>query len=306
MSSVRSLTLVCLLILIAACDKIDQPVNVLIPSGLEDLDFSLFPGDPDSYPVPEFSPMDGGQKKILFEEYTGHKCTNCPPAAALAEEISEDNPGRIVLVSVHASTSGDFQATSSSHPTDFTTEAGDTYVNAFPLFIGNPHCTIDRVNNSAFGSVWHLTAAWEERTADRLDAPLTVNLQMELNYYPETNGLFVHTFSEAEAELEGDFVLILYLLRDEVVSPQSLLDGTVDDDYVHKHVLTDNINGTWGTPMGMDTLVVNEGERHDFSYALPDPSMDSTFEGENLTVVGFIVDRDTEEVHQAVYRHLVP
>ena len=42
-------------------------------------------------------------------------------------------------------------------------------------------------------------------------------------------------------------IWLLYLIRNDVVSPQKFDQGIVDTNYHHHAILSDNINGTWGT-----------------------------------------------------------
>ena len=54
-------------------------------------------------------PSNTNEKGILLEDYTGHKCTNCPAAATTGPIRNDTALG--VIVSIHASTDGSFQST---------------------------------------------------------------------------------------------------------------------------------------------------------------------------------------------------
>ena len=41
-------------------------------------------------------------KKILLEDYTGHKCGNCPRAAEKAEELKEIYGDQLIPIAIHA------------------------------------------------------------------------------------------------------------------------------------------------------------------------------------------------------------
>jgi hypothetical protein len=41
-------------------------------------------------------------KNVVLEELTGINCGYCPDGHLIAKNISEDNPGRVVLVNIHA------------------------------------------------------------------------------------------------------------------------------------------------------------------------------------------------------------
>ena len=60
------------------------------------------------------------------------------------------------------------------------------------------------------------TGVNDEISLGNLDA----NIQLQYNYYPSTNGLFIHTETSFLNTLSGNYHLILYLVRNDVVSPQ--------------------------------------------------------------------------------------
>ena len=41
------------------------------------------------------------QRNVLIEDYTGHKCPNCPRAGITAEKLLEQYPGRVVVIANH-------------------------------------------------------------------------------------------------------------------------------------------------------------------------------------------------------------
>ena len=75
-------------------------------------------------------------------------------------------------------------------------------------------------------------------------------------------------------------------------------------DYEHHNVLSDNINGTWGNAIMPDTLVNNQLQTLNHSFQLPDPNNEPTYEINNLALIGFVLDRNTEEVIQSHFIEL--
>jgi hypothetical protein len=292
----------CLLIL-SSCDKINQPIPVT--PGI--INTGLFPGDSTAY-LSYFDSIESNwttnpnnKRYILLEDYTGHKCTNCPNAAITAEELQDDTTLGVVVVSVHASPNGAFQATDDSYPTDFTTEAGDVYVVDMPGMFANPMGTINRKKIGLNGTVWHLANSWENAVSQETNQNLEANIQVQTSYFSSTNGLFIHTETEFKSNLVGNYHLIIYLLRNSVVSPQSMDDGTTNYNYNHHHVLSDNINGNWGTEIATGTVVQDSKFYRDFSFELPN---DSTYDIDNLSLVSYLCERNTFEVIQVLKTEL--
>jgi hypothetical protein len=248
-------------------------------------------------------------RNVLLEDYTGHYCTGCPDAASEAKLIEDANNGRVIVATLH-SPNGFFQrtGTDTTFLIDYTTTAGTNY--SFPSaldIVGNPWGTINRkkldpVNPEDFNLSHDFWVNWVNNELST--SLLKANIQVQYNYYHETNGLFVHTETEFNSALTGNYHIIIYLIRDVVISPQETMNG-IDYHYHHHAVLSDNINGTWGTFIKADP---NDGNifYNDYSYQLTDPSIDSTYDINNLSLITYVCNRDTYEVIQVIKTELSP
>ena len=196
-----------LLIFFISCNKIDNPIPETYG-----IDWSLFPGDPSYYPDSinpwNFSNPDSNwttntntERNILLEDFTGHKCIGCPAAADIAKQL-EDNDPRVIVASIHASPSGNFQAVDGiEFIIDFTTPSGTTYAKEISGFPWNPIGTINRKDGGYLGTNWHLHSNWITTVNNELSsATLIANLQLQYNYFEQTNALFVHTQTEYKSK----------------------------------------------------------------------------------------------------------
>ncbi len=278
-----------------SCDKIDNPQLPTLG-----LDLNLFPGEPEDYPFPILEGNSNPLKNVLLEDYTGHKCVPCVAAAEVAKEIEDDNLGRVHVVSIHASPSGNFQQTDDEHPTDFTTESGDTYVIEMDGLDFNPVGTINRtLDEQSLGqsSIWQVVTYWDANSTLQLDTDLDIDLQVVTNYFSETNGLFIHSRADVLNQVEGNFNLVHYLVRKEVEAAQTTTSG-VDEEYGHHNVLSDNIGGAWGVNVFSGNSISGLNIENQVSFELPDPNGDPTYEADNLLLFSYIVNRDTYEILQ--------
>lgn len=286
-----------------SCERIEDP----FPPRAE-FDLTLFPGEPEDYPFPEFETSTNTVKNVLLEDFTGHKCVPCFAAAALAKDLEENNTPRVIVASIHASSTGVFQSLDSEHPTDFTTEAGDAYVAEMYSTLGgdNPLGTVNRVLDSqTYGvpAVWQVTPFWTNSVEQELATELQADIQVEINYYSDTDGLFVHARTDFFAELQGTFHVIHYLIRKEVVSPQSSPSGVVED-FEHHNVLTNNLNGTWGEVVSTGIAAPGFNSEIGLSFQLPSPAADTTFSPENLAVISFVIDRESFQILQSTITNI--
>src|ERR1035437_3018648 len=62
------------------------------------------------------------QKKELLEDYTGHKCPNCPSAGVIANSILAANPDKVVAIAVHAGWYATPTTTGTQHLANFQTD----------------------------------------------------------------------------------------------------------------------------------------------------------------------------------------
>lgn len=210
----------------SSCDKIDNPYPV---GNVTELDTTLYPGVWSDYQAnewPVFTPNGNAQRNILIEDFTGHKCIYCPPAADTADLLHDDYPGRVYVAAIHSGPDGigSFQSTSAEWPIDWTNPDGlaiGTHFGTMPgsAFIGNPRGSVSRIET---GSQHTLSPTnWRSAVVSALPQPLKVNIQSSANYYPSTRGLFLHTEIDVlDAGITNDLYTVVYLIEDSLVAKQ--------------------------------------------------------------------------------------
>ncbi len=286
----------------ASCDKVEQPVKPVI-----DIDTTLYTdGNWADYPWPNFPANTNTNRNILLEDYTGHKCPNCPAAAVVAKGIEDANPDRVFVASIHAGAGGDnsFQATNTDCGTnpnaqfcrDFTTPEGTEYGVKFGTaygFFGNPFGNISR--HTFNGTMFQYHSEWQTKVDELLTQnSLTVNMQAVSNYYPQSNGLYLHVQSQFLNDMAGNFNIVTYVIDNQIIDWQ--IDGSTHIEFYHHHnVFLGCIDGeAWG-----QSLVTNpkSGDifQTDYAYVLPaDVTTDS------IHFLSYVYDVDTYEVLQVI------
>lgn len=287
-----------------SCDKVENPI---VPP-LE-IDTTLYPGNWIDYPWPVFGVNTNTFRNVLIEDYTGHKCPNCPAAAAAASGIETANPGRVFVASIHASPGDAFQSTSipgdgeyPHYKTDFTTDAGDAYVTDIPGLIGNPVGMMNReISNE--GTPWnHSIASWTGVVAQQLaDNDLKINLQQSLNYFPSTNGLFVHVQAEALEQISANVSIVSYYIQKGIIATQKDGSNTIDH-YHHHNVMRGAISPIYGEPIFSSA---NTGDKFkvDFSFKV---SLDSFNIDSNIRVITYAMDLDSYKIYQVIQSDVIP
>lgn len=275
-----------MLVTSVGCDKVENPIKPAVEQ-----DTTIFPGNWADYPEPVWSPNTNTQRNVMLEDYTGHRCPNCPDAATEAKAIEDANPGRVFVSSVHAAPGGlsSFQTTASdcglpSNPDDhFCTELyndesiayGEEFASGFGFF-ANPMGNVSRITPDG-ENMFQLYNQWGARVNTVLNEnDLKVNIQAQSNYYPSTNGFYLHTETEFLEDMTGDYNIVVALIENNIVDWQDD-NGTYIEDYDHHNVFMGCIDGlawgrsiTGGTSTGDKTYL-------DYSYKLPTGKTNSDY-----------------------------
>jgi thiol-disulfide isomerase/thioredoxin len=236
-----AILLLCALTGIYSCDYISNPAEPIPP-----------PADCDTKPFPTTKPFH----KVLVEDYTGHKCPNCPKAAISAHHLEEVYHDSVIVVALHV----DFFAKpvpKEGYPEDFRTEAGDEYLKrfAFPYY---PNGLVNRKDYLIKRAVKDHTT-WSKEVRKVLDTLLEADIKIISDYNVANKNVCVsiQTTFLSPATAAGKYNLVLMLVQDSIVAPQ--LDDVVSvTDYMHRHVLRANINGNWGEEILNGSPVVGE------------------------------------------------
>ena len=289
-----------------SCDKEENP---MYPQGLSDNELInlYFPGDPTLYEDSiTFSDNTNSDRNVLIEDFTGHLCNNCPPAAVIAKGIEDANPGRAFVLSVHAGGANNtFQTVTGKFDVDYTTDAGTSASVDISGFVGNPSGMVSRSIPASASSPWTFKDDWNNQVNDLITTnDLKANIQLQAEFYPETKGVFVHYEIEALQDLGTNTRVIIFLAEKKTISPQKMEDNSTNETYEHHNVLSGNLtNGDFGDIINSNGMLTGEktsGLVINSLNELNDRRVINEDGGNDLIIFGLIVDGDTYEVLQVV------
>jgi hypothetical protein len=264
------------------------------------------------------------QRKVLLEDYTGHKCTACPQAAVTANGLLQTYGDKLIVIGVHAGFFANPQA-SGQYREDFRTAAGTAYDD--PTFfgvstVGNPNGLINRKNYTP-ATTDHVKpyGTWATEVPLELAKPAMAKIEITNTYNSSTRSLACTIKSTflADTLTGGPYKLIVAVTQDSIVADQ-LDAGVYVPTYVHRHVLRDNINsatgvtdGTWGvTIAAASAITLNVPITKNYIYTFP--ATYPTAGGPSSTVcdvnhcyiVAFIYNDATKEVIQVEEAKVAP
>lgn len=262
-----------------ACDVIDDPVIPVTVNYNEELY-----GAP-----PTFGPPSTTHKNALLEDFTAHQCGNCPDAGVIAGNIIANNPGRAVLVAIHA---GSLAAFNDSPPfnTDWTTPEGDFFFDQLD-FQANP---LGRINRKGGPGNFYQPSQWTAQVSEQLEEVAAVNLQIIADPVPENNEVNIHVHGTFASTYPNSTNLVVLITESNLIDYQlwyGQSPSTTISDYNHKHVLRTSLTGPLGLQFSPTNVSSGAEFRRDHTFGWP-----NEWVMENSHVVAFVYDNVTGEV----------
>ena len=275
----RISTIVCALVaaccVVAGCDKIEGNYYEIVNN--EDVTVTFPDIDPGSV-----------YRKMLVEEFTGHRCTNCPAGHQILESLHQQYGDTLVAVGIHYGALAKPSGTLFSYDfrTDAGNEIGDAYtIDAIPSAIMN--------RNDKEGGWQREQWASVIREIDRSDVPAAVQI---INQYDAAS---MTLKANVKVTLLKDYGyplrLVVYVIEDGIVKPQK--DGSQDiEDYTHNHVLRTALTDPFGFPLRNNLSTWTSGDTETFGVSVNLANTD--WNPDNCSVVAFLYDPTNMDVLQ--------
>jgi hypothetical protein len=225
-------------------------------------------------------------KKILIEDFTGHRCQNCPQAAQILHEIVSDYCDHIVPLAIHTTAFADSTA---DFPYNYKTEVGNTLAADFSIF----SLPIGLVNRSEFnGNLLQSRDNWRSAVNLLYSLKPEFNMIIESSYDDISNTVTAVVTTEFLKDIDYSINLGLYVSEDSIISPQQ--DGSeVIDDYIHRHMLRKGITTAYGV------TIASSGKFGDIIEKTFVFEADPKWVINNCELIAFISNTETKEIKQA-------
>jgi hypothetical protein len=270
MKNINIIWAILLFVIISACDIVEPPYR---KGG-------------------EITPVDTTKRKVLLEDFTGFRCGNCPEATHVAELISEQFPGRVIVLANHA---GPLALPTPNRRYDFRTPETIELANFYGL-IATPYGTVNRKQYA--GQQLLAPTAWGGYVAEQLNIDADIKITLEAGFNSSSSEITLNAKLDYLKQGNTNHFVAVYIMEDSIVQYQQ------DDrkhpnvhipDYVHNHVMRGAFNGTWGVPVS--GAPVSAGSSIDLPYTYKIP-VEKDWRPEKLSLVVFVHDNTTKEVLQ--------
>ena len=272
----RIYILIISLFIFSACDKIEGPY----------IDLGGSEPTVDDFPELDYASV---YRKILIEEYTGHRCTNCPTGHEKLSELSSLLRDTLVPICIHAGTLAEPRQ-AGLFTYDFRTTEGNTFYQDFNIG-GIPAAVVNRTKFSS--DKWKLDVNQWHGVLESTDRTVYAGIQMKTEKISE-HVLKIGTKTTMLEEYSSPLHLSLFVVEDHIIKPQSNGSQNIED-YQHNHVFRGALNGAYGSPLSLDG-VISKDSAYLLSYNLDFASKD--WKIENTSIVAILHNPATKEVLQ--------
>lgn len=191
------------------------------------------------------SPIINYDEKVLLEDFTGFRCTNCLPATVTAANLKAANPNRLSIAAVHVM----FEfSTPGSDPTkpfykDFRTTEGPVFESYYGL-TSLPRGAINRIGGD------FLYAEWTDLVNVALaDNNPEVYISIEnLTVDEENQQIVADVYAKPLIPSSEKYLINISVTESGIAEAQmnSASPGGIITDYVHNHVYRGSGYGAWG------------------------------------------------------------
>ena len=245
----------------------------------------------DKIEEPFFKPVQIEQSaiKVILEDFTGHRCGNCPKAHRELESIMENYGENVIPIAVH--NSDHFTDTNGDYPTDFTCSAANALGELFNV-TSKPKGMVNR--KGAEGSKLKSYSEWSNLISSALTQTPTIGIVLKTVLKEKV--LKVDAFIKMFEEQDTALYLQLYILENHIIADQEDYTASPShiEEYEHNHVLRAAINGDMGELL--QKAPIKKDKRFEIHHQY---TLKSEWQVQNLTIVAFVYNEKTKEILQA-------
>ena len=294
-----------------SCDRINDPYEGLVKpvdGGTDSIvqidtsSFCTFANDAFDIELNDTSYNDTTSKfrKVLFEEFTGHKCGYCPPASkGLVAKTEGELKGKAIVMSIHA---GDFATLTpqKGYITDFTTKEGNDLQAKYKGGNTAPSLMANRSNVPALAAKWDGIIDSLNKANFYDDPVVKFKIRNIYNQSIKTGRVDIDVKFLKQYSGE-DFVMGVYITEDHVIAMQTDYAQTPKEipNYDHRHVLRTAVTPTFGASFYSGNVSVNQEKSASYCYEIK-----QEWNGDNCSIIIFLGNANTNEIYQAEEIHV--
>jgi hypothetical protein len=182
---------------------------------------------------------------VLLEEFTGHKCINCPLASQKARKLVDYYKGRLILMEVHGTYLADPDA---KYTLDLRTPEGNQWITDFAI----PYVPMGLIDRATFGSAFPVSGdQWAAAVETQMNKPMVAKIRASATYNDDNHQFSATVTTWFKQKLTAGANICLYIVEDSIVGIQANKDtaaGPTPDinPYYFNETFIGSMNGNYG------------------------------------------------------------
>ena len=276
---------------IVSCDKIEHPFI----TNTENIDTA-------KCPVPQFPVLSNVYKKILVEDFTGHKCGYCPRAHTALRNLINSYGDTIVGVALHVSDDYANPDPSGLYIYNFRTTVGTQIDQTYHISVaGLPKGMINRTKYNNDIVISH--TSWQTVVQSMLTDQPKSAVQIINNYNGSDSSFCTHIKLTFLENITDTLMFFCGLTEDSIIKPQKNYDVTPNDipAYTHMHVFRGSLNGAFGVAISNNITLKDSTLIKSYLYNLKGKD----FVHKNLKVFAYIYKLNGDVVLQVEEKNII-
>ena len=244
--------------------------------------------------------------KVLLEDFTGFRCTNCLPAINTAKNLKAVNPDRLSIVGVHCTSF--FAAPLTDDPNepyhnDFRTPEGEFYVDHYGLQ-SLPTGVINRQGDGVSETINF--SLWPDRVNSLLAAnnPEVFIQINDIKFNEDTTRASVNLIAKPLQSSSKSYLINVALTEDGIMEAQKDNDTPGGEilDFVHDHVLRYSGYGPFGIPAFTGDIELEQNQALAFELEV---ELSEEWVLQNCELLVYVSNEQGFDVVQVEETHLI-
>lgn len=221
---------------------------------------------------------------VLLEEYTGHKCINCPLATKNAQKLVAYYKTKLILMEVHGTSLADPDP---KYTLDLRTPEGNQWITDFAI----PYVPMALINRATFGSAFTVASdQWALAVESEMAKPVKTVIKATASYNDATKEFSADVKVWFKRKLSAGANICLYIIEDSIVGKQANKDTAAGptpeiDPYYFNETFRGSINGNYGEQLtsSVDTTIM-------YSFSKTAKINSAIFDSTRLSLITAITD----------------
>ncbi len=250
----------------------------------------------------EIPNLSVGKRRVLVEEATGVKCSNCPDGTRTLVSLQGNYAikGReLIVVSIHAA--GPFSVPYASSLENYWNADAQGVVDYIGSLEGFPSASINRKLLTGEPSCFiNPNSRWEGVINAEFAKDYGLDIFLAHDYDSITRQLSIYADIVPDQTLTGENRITVLITQDSIVDVQNDND-VIKPNYIHRHVLRDVLTNVGGDVIA-EPLVTGAIVHKEFSVVLP-----AKWNEKHCSVVAYVHHggNPDKEVLQAAEKHVI-